>query len=126
MENATFTYNYSSAEAKEIELLRKKYKPAEAENKLKKLQKLDRRVKNAGVTQSLITGVVGCLVFGIGMCSGLGAIPGGAALTLSAGIAGALIMLCAYPLFRIISRMAKKKYTPDIMALLEEIEKTAK
>ena len=67
MENKSFTYNYSAARNKEVESIRRKYMPRE-ESKLETLKRLDYRVQSAGMIEGLCLGIIGALVFGIGMC----------------------------------------------------------
>ena len=67
MENKSFTYNYSAARNKEVESIRRKYMPHE-ESKLETLKRLDYRVQTAGMIESLCIGIIGALVFGVGMC----------------------------------------------------------
>ena len=120
MENNTFIYQYSAARNKEVESIRKKYLPKE-ESKMDILRLLDRRVRNAGIIEGLSIGVTGCLLFGIGMCFGLGVLSGAAFLKFLFGIAGAIIMLTAYPIYRHISEKTRKSLTPEILRLSDEI-----
>ena len=80
MENNTFSYNYSAARNKEVESIRNKYIPRE-ESKLERLKKLDLRVQMAGTIESLCFGIVGTLVFGLGMCFFLDVFAGAAWLS---------------------------------------------
>ena len=125
MENNIFSYNYSAARNKEVESIRRKYMPRE-ESKLEKLKKLDVRVQMAGVIESLCLGVIGALVFGIGMCFFLNVFTGTIGITALFMIIGTLLMLPAYPICKQISKKAKAKYTPEILRLSEEIIKSAK
>ena len=125
MENNTFSYNYSAARNKEIERIRRKYMPQE-ESKLERLKKLDLRVQMAGTLESLCFGIVGALVFGIGMYFFLDVFEGGAWLTALLMVLGAVIMIPAYPIYRRIARKTKAELTPEILRLSEEIIKSAK
>jgi len=120
MENNTFSYSYSAARNREVENIRKKYIPTE-ENKLDRLKKLDRRVQNAGMIEGLSLGIVGALVFGVGLCFGLGALRGADWLKLLFVALGTLIMIPAYPVYRFISRKTGERLTPEILRLSEEI-----
>ena len=67
-----FEYTYSApseAERREIESIRRQYEehPRSAESKLERLRKLDAYVKNSATCVALILGVVGLLIFGLGM-----------------------------------------------------------
>ena len=125
MENNTFSYNYSAARNKEVESIRRKYMPHE-ESKLERLKKLDLRVQMAGTIESLCFGVVGALVFGIGMCFFLDVFAGAAWLTALLMVLGTIIMIPAYPIYRRIARKTKTELTPEILRLSEEIIKSAK
>lgn len=120
MLNATFTYQYSAERNKEVENIRQKYLP-KGENKLEKLKQLDRRVKKAGIIESLCVGIFGLLIFGVGMCIGLGAIAGKMWLAVVLGIIGTIIMIPAYFIYKKISKDVKAELTPEILKLSEEI-----
>ena len=123
MENTTFNYTYSAARNKEVERIRRKYMPHE-ESKLERLKKLDLRVQMAGTIESLCFGIVGALVFGIGMCFFLDVFAGAAWLTALLMVLGAVIMIPAYPIYRRIARKTKTVLTPEILRLSEEIMKS--
>ena len=120
MENTTFNYTYSAARNKEVESIRRKYMPHE-ESKLERLKKLDLRVQMAGTIESLCFGIVGALVFGIGMCFFLDVFAGAAWLSALFMIIGSLIMIPAYPIYRKIAQKTKAELTPEILRLSEEI-----
>ena len=123
MENNTFSYNYSAARNKEVESIRRKYMPHE-ESKLERLKKLDLRVQMSGTIESLCFGIVGALVFGIGMCFFLGVFAGAAWITVLLMVLGTIIMIPAYPIYRRIARKTKTELTPEILRLSEEIMKS--
>ena len=120
MENKTFRYSYSATQNKEVESIRNRYLPKE-ENKLEILKKLDSRVQSAGMIESLCLGIVGALVFGVGMCFGLDALKGADFLAFLFGIVGTAMMLPAYPLYKRISKKTKARFSPEILRLSEEI-----
>lgn len=120
MQNEIFTYNYSAKQNREIENIRNKYLPRE-ESKIERLKKLDMKVQSAGMIESLSVGIIGCLVFGIGMCFGLDVLEGADWLTLLFGGIGTLIMLPAYPVYKRIARKTKAELAPEILRLSEEI-----
>ena len=124
MENTTFNYTYSAARTKEVESIRRKYMPHE-ESKLERLKKLDLQVQMAGTLESLCFGIVGALVFGIGMCFFLDVFAGAAWITALLMVLGSVIMIPAYPIYRRIARKTKKELTPEILRLSEEIIKSA-
>ena len=125
MENKSFTYNYSAARNKEVENIRKKYIPKE-ERKIETLKRLDDRVQTAGMIEGLCLGIIGALVFGIGMCFFLEVFAGAVWLTVLFMVIGTLLMIPAYPIYRIISRKTKAKLIPEILRLSEEIMKPTK
>lgn len=122
MENVTFNYSYSAEKNTEVEKIRSKYTPRE-ENDFEKLRRLDRRVESAGIVESLCLGIIGALVFGIGMCFFLDVFTGGALITALLMIAGTLMMLPAYPMCKRISKKTREELTPEILALSEKIMK---
>lgn len=120
MENTTYTYEYSAKKNQEVKSIRDKYQPRE-ETKLERLRRLDKKVQGAGVIESLAVGIVGSLVFGIGMCFGLDVFGGADWLTLLFGGLGAVIMLPAYAIYKRIKGAATEKYAPEIIKLSDEI-----
>ena len=125
MENNTFSYNYSAVRNKEVERIRNKYIPKE-ENKLEKLKALDLKVQLAGTIESLCIGIVGVLIFGIGMCFFLDVFAGAAWISALFMIVGSLIMIPAYPLYKRIASKTKRELSPEILRLSEEIMNSQK
>ena len=123
MENNTFNYSYSAQRNREVESIRNKYIQKE-ESKLETLKHLDLRVQSAGIIESLCLGVIGSLVFGIGMCFGLDVIAGTAAHAALFMLIGMLLMAPAYPIYKRIAHKTKKRLTPEILRLSEEIMKS--
>lgn len=120
MENKSFTYTYSAARNKEVESIRKKYMPYE-ESKPEKLKRLDNRVRLAGTVEGLCPGIVGALVFGIGICFFLEVFTGAAWLTACLMICGVFFMISAYPIYRHVARKTRAQLIPEILRLSEEI-----
>lgn len=120
MENRSFVYKYSAARNKEVERIRKKYLPHE-ESKLDRLKTLDRKVQGAGIVEAVGLGVIGALTFGIGICFMLGVFTGGIIWCLPFMIFGTVLMIPAYPTYRIISHKTRAKLSPEILRLSEEI-----
>ena len=123
MENNTFNYSYSAQRNREVESIRNKYIPKE-ESKLEMLRRLDLRVQSAGVIESLCLGVIGSLVFGIGMCFGLDVFAGTATHAALFMLIGMLLMIPAHPIYKRIACKTKKRLTPEILRLSEEIMKS--
>ncbi len=123
MENKEiFSYRYSAEQNREVENIRKKYMPQEP-NKLERLKALDERVRSAGMLQGLTIGIIGCLVFGIGMCFGLDVFAGPDWLSIVFGAFGICIMIPAYPVCRRIFDKTKAELAPQIIKLSDEIMK---
>ena len=118
-ENA-FSYTYSAPENQEVLNIRKKYLPQE-ESKLDKLKRLDHLVQNSGVTESLCVGMVGCLIFGLGLCLAMEVIGHMIWLGVILGLTGAVGMLAAFPVYRKFFNKAKAQHTPRILELAAEL-----
>lgn len=121
--NEQFHYKYTAPteeERKEIDSIRRQYCPQKkTETPLERLRRLDGRVKNSAIIPSLCLGVVGCLIFGLGLtmilewnillwgvlCSILGCLP----------------MIFAYPAYRAMLKKGKAKYSEEILRLSEEL-----
>ncbi len=125
MENHTFSYKYSASRNREVESIRRKYMPRE-ESKLETLKRLDREVQGAGMIQGLCLGVVGALIFGIGMCFGLDVLVGADWLAVLFCALGGMIMIPAYPVYRGISKKTRARLTPEILRLSEEMMRPQK
>lgn len=118
----TFEYNYSAKQQKEIKTIREKYVPKE-ENKMEQLRRLDASATKPGTAASIIVGVIGALLFGIGMCCtmvwmGNLFIPG-----IVIGVAGLLAIAAAYPVYMHITKKQREKLAPEIMRLTDELIK---
>lgn len=118
----TFTYNYSASQQSEIKKIREKYIPKE-ESKMEQLRRLDESATRPGMIVSLIVGIIGALVMGVGMCCcmvwmGDLFIPG-----IIIGIIGMLGVASAYPLYSHITKKRREKLAPEIMRLTDELMK---
>ena len=120
MNENTFSYTYSAHENQEVLNIRKKYMPQE-ETKLEELKRLDRTVQNSGVMEALIVGVVGCLIFGVGMCFGLGVFGAITWPALIFGLIGTVGMSFAYPVNRKCYNKMKDQHLPRILELTAEL-----
>ena len=120
MSNITFQYTYNAQEHQEVLNIRKKYLP-QAESKMDELKRLDHLVQSAGVMESLCAGVGGCMVFGLGMCLAMEVIGSAMWLGILLGMAGAVGMLSAYPVYRKYFERAKARYAPRILELASEL-----
>lgn len=116
----TFEYTYSAEQQAEIEKIRSKYVSKE-DSKLDQLRKLDRSVTKPGTIAGLILGIVGCLTFGGGMSCTL---VGGAAFLVPGiilGMIGIVLMIMAYPVFKMLTDKERERIAPQILALTEEL-----
>ncbi len=133
MENKeTFNYTYSAKEQDEIKAIRKKYAtPEETEDKMAQLRRLDAGVTQKAQAVSLVFGVIGALLLGIGMSlamTDLGEILGsyrGMAMLLGVviGIVGIVLVSLAYPLYNRIVKKEREKIAPEIIRLTDELMK---
>ena len=118
-----FNYTYSASQQAEIKSIREKYMPpAEEEDKMERLRRLDRSVTKAGTVVSVIVGIISTLVFGFGMCctmvwEGL-MLPG-----IIIGVAGMIGIASAYPLYTHVTNKQREKVAPEIIKLSDELMK---
>lgn len=117
----TFEYRYSAKQQEEIEAIRRKYLPKE-EDKMEQLRQMDKRVSRKGTIISIIIGVIGCLLLGIGMCctmewAGRWFVPG-----IISGVIGIVMIALAYPLYERITKKERKKIAPLILKLADELK----
>ncbi|MBR2646547.1 MAG: dihydropteridine reductase [Clostridia bacterium] len=123
--NEKFEYTYAAptkAERKEAEEIRKRYLPTDnAKDKLQRLKELDKKAKQPAIITSLSLGIVGTLIFGLGL-----------ALTLEFGkmewgvlisAIGLIPVGLAYPAYLRLFARGKKKYGKEILKLSEDILK---
>ena len=118
-----FRYRYSAKQNAEVQAIRNKYLPRE-ERKLEELRRLDYEVSNAGLPQALAVGIMGCLIFGLGMCITMEVLSGGMVLGALIGLCGMADMIAAYPVYRSCFRKAKTKHQPRILELIAELSHT--
>ncbi len=122
MSDKKFRYTYTAPteeERREIESIRAAYRKDVRSEKLERLRRLNARVKNAAMSVALTLGVLGLLVFGLGMTMILewGILAGGVAVS----AAGVLPMAAAAPAYNFVLRRGKEKYGEEIVRLSEEL-----
>lgn len=128
-EKETFNYTYNAKEQEEIKAIRKKYAPAESEDKMTRLRRLDAAVTQKATTVSLVLGIVGALILGLGMSlamTNLGEILGSHAkmamlLGIAIGIVGIALVCTAYPVYNRIVKTQRQKIAPEIIRLTDEL-----
>ena len=128
-----FSYVYSAREQAEIRRIRERYAPQEVtdEDKLTRLRRLDARATQKAQTWSLVIGVIGALILGLGMSlvmSDLGVkldLPANLILPLGIGIGvvGCIPVALAYPLYEWIIRRERARIAPEVLRLTEELMK---
>ncbi len=88
---------------------------------MEELKRLDRTVQSAGVIESLCAGIIGCLVFGAGLCFAMKVIGDVFWLGILLGLIGAAAMILAYPLYKNRFAKAKARYAPHILELAAKL-----
>lgn len=127
-----FNLTYSAKEQEEIKAIRKKYTESEkAEDKMAQVRRLDAGVIQKATSISLVFGVIGTLLLGIGMSLSMSefsrifgthenmAIPIGIMI----GIVGIVLVSLAYPLYNRIIKKEREKIAPKIIHLTDELLK---
>ena len=118
-----FEYRYvapSASERKEIESIKRNYLPKKKEeSKINQLRKLDGKVKSIPQIASLVLGIVGTLIFGLGLSMVLEW-----SLTLwgvLVAAVGVVPIALAYPMFIKLDKKMKEKYGKQILDLSDEL-----
>ena len=118
-----FNYKYSAPterERKEIASIRRQYSPVDnSESKLDRLRRLDAIVKNTAIIWSLVLGVVGTLIFGLGLTMVLewGILIWGIVVM----VVGVPFIALAYPVYKMVLKKYKNRYGEEILRLSEEL-----
>lgn len=120
-----FEYTYvapTQAERKHIEHIRESYLPKQ-ENAFTRLQQLDKKVQTPPMVTALTLGIIGTLIFGLGLALILewNNLPLGTALS----ALGLVPILLAYPLYRAVLKRQKEKYAEEILQLSENLLKNS-
>ena len=119
--NNTFEYTYSASQQEEIKKIRDKYmKKTHVESKIEQLQKLDKKAENPGMIISIALGIIGTLIFGIGMCCVL--VWAKFTWGIVIGVFGIIMLAIAYPAYKYITKKQREKITPQVLKLIEELE----
>ena len=118
-----FKYSYSAPtelERREIESIKKNYDGGNSENsKLSRLRKLDAFVNNSAMAAGISIGVIGLLIFGLGMSLVLEWQIYLWGILLAA--LGAVPIAVAYPFYKFVLNRNKKKYGSEILSLSKEL-----
>ena len=131
-ENKGFQYTYSAKEQAELKRIREKYTPpTETEDKMARLRRLDASVTNTAQAVSLVFGIIGALILGIGMSlcmTEFGEILGShrdmaMVIGIIIGVVGGVLASLAYPIYNAIVKAKRKKLAPEIIRLADELMK---
>lgn len=117
-----FNYTYSAPteeERREIESIRSAYTGGEHARKLERLRNLNKHVRNMPMCVALTLGIVGVLIFGLGMTMILewSVLAGGVAVA----ALGVLPMAFAAPAYNLVLKREKEKHKDEIVRLSEEL-----
>ena len=122
MSDKTFSYTYSAKQHEEIKKIRDKYAEGETD-KMELLRKLDASTTKKSTMYSIIIGVVGTLIMGLGMSFALVWTDTLLVLGIIIGIVGIGILALAYPAYNHITKLERKKVAPQILELTNELMK---
>ena len=128
MENKEgFSFTYSAQQQKEIEAIRNKYLPKEAD-KMEQLRKLHAVPTQKAQARAIAVGVIGALIMGTGMSlamTDIGAALGSLAMVIGilVGIVGLVLVALAYPLYNQVLKKQREKIAPEILRLSDELLK---
>lgn len=118
-----FNFKYTAPteeERKEIDSIRRQYAPQnQEETKLERLRRLDSLVKNTAVIWALCLGIVGLLIFGIGLTMILEWSIWFWGIVLM--VVGSVPIAMAYPVYTAILKKYKARYGEEILRLSEEL-----
>ena len=86
-----------------------------------KLCALDKKVKLPANIFAYIFGVIGALVLGTGMCLAMKVIGNAMAVGIVIGVVGIAMVSVTYPIYKMILKSRKSKYSKEILELSEKI-----
>lgn len=130
-EKEVFNYKYSAKQQQEIESIRKKYID-KTEDKMEQLRRIDNGVTQKATVASLVIGIIGALVLGVGMSLAMapdfakifGPLSGMALpIGIIIGIIGIITLSLAYPIYNRILKIEREKAASEVLRLTEELLK---
>lgn len=135
-ENEAFKYTYSAKEQAELKRIREKYEPRSSsenikQDKIEYVRRLDASVMRTAMLVSLICGILGALVLGVGMSlimSDFSEILGSYSenamiIGIIVGVIGAALVCLAYPVYNAVIKHKREKLAPEIIRLTDELMK---
>lgn len=125
-----FHFTYSAKEQEELKKIRQKYQPQE-EDKMETLRRMDERVTKKATMISIMYGVVGALIMGIGMSLTMTEIGTGLGLDetvtlilgIVIGLTGIVCISVAYPVYTRTLKKERDKIAPEILRMTDELMK---
>lgn len=118
-----FNYRYTAPteeERKEIYSIRSQYlSKEEGESKIGRLRRLNSLVQNTAIIWSLVLGITGLLIFGLGLTMILEWSVWLWGIVLM--VVGLVPMAIAYPVYKAVLKKYKARYGEEILKLTEEL-----
>jgi len=126
----SFKFTYSAKEQDEIKKIRQKYMVQE-EDGMQRLRKLDAQATGKATVASLVLGIVGALLMGIGMSLIMTELAGILGMTymgsiivgVVCGVVGMILVALAYPVYKKVLMSERDKIAPEVLRLSEELLK---
>ncbi|MBQ8799336.1 MAG: hypothetical protein IJZ55_07205 [Lachnospiraceae bacterium] len=117
-----FQYSYSAKQQEEIKNIRSKYEEPK-EDKMAYLRRLDESATKKGTLLSIVVGVIGTLILGLGMCCVMvwqttWFVPG-----ILIGLLGIVVVAIAYPVYLQVTKKEREKIAPEVLRLTDELLK---
>lgn len=122
IDRESFAFTYSAKQQEEVERIRNKYLPKE-ESKMKQLIRLDKQAERPGTIASIVVGVLGTLILGVGMCctlvwnSRIEIFVAGIII----GLIGMIMIGVAYPIYKKVTEKERAKIAEQVIALSNEL-----
>lgn len=128
--DTSFKFTYSANEQEEIKRIRQKYM-AQEEDGMQRLRKLDAQATGKATMVSLVLGIIGALVMGIGMSLIMTELAGILGMTymgsiivgVVCGVVGMILVALAYPVYKKVLKSERDKIAPEVLRLSEELLK---
>lgn len=132
-EKPSFEYTYSAKEREEIKKIRTKYekKAEDVADPMLRLRLLDASTTRKATVISLVIGILGALLLGLGMSlvmtrmgEYLGAYRDLAMpIGIGVGLVGIFLVILAYPIYTRTVRRERERIAPEILRLTDELMK---